>query len=194
LTKISNELINKISDSISSVKRNDVIHFLNMLDSANRVFARGKGRSNLVIQAFFMRLMHLGYNVDIIGGITTPPVKVDDLLIIVSGSGSIKSNGRILDSAKKLGASTVCFTANKDSYIGKNSDLTIVVPADDISSTDGFNYEERQLEGVSCNNITPMGTLFELSTMILLDTIIGYLIGLKNETEENLRARHANIE
>jgi 6-phospho 3-hexuloisomerase len=165
-----------------------------MLDSANRVFVRGKGRSNLVVQAFSMRLMHLGYKAEIIGGITTPPVKAGDLLIIVSGSGSIKSNGRILDMAKKLGAGTVCFTANRDSYIGKNSDLTVVVPADDVSSNDGFNYEERQLEGISCNNITPMGTLFELSTMVLFDAIIGYLIGLKNETEESLKKRHANIE
>jgi 6-phospho-3-hexuloisomerase len=185
--------MNKISISIASVKGNEVIEFFNLLNDANRVFFMGKGRSRLVAKALAMRLMHLNYKVEIIGDITTPPVKKGDLLIIVSGSGSIKSNGRILDTAKKLGAKTVAFTANNGSYIAINSDLAVIIPANDISSNDGFNYESRQLEGISCN-LTPLGTLFELSAMILFDSIIAYIIGLKKETEENMRDRHANIE
>jgi 6-phospho-3-hexuloisomerase len=193
LSNIYQEIISAISGSIASVNNNKVIEFLTLLNNANCVFFRGKGRSLLVAKALAMRLMHLNYKVEIIGAITTPPVKEGDLLIIVSGSGSIKSNGRILDTAKKLGAKTVAFTANNDSYIAINSDLAVIISANDISSNDGFNYESRQLEGISYN-LTPLGTLFELSAMILFDTIIAYIIGLKKETEENIRARHANIE
>ena len=40
----------------------------------------------------------------------------------------------------------------------------------------------------------PLGTLFEASVWILMDGIIAVLLDSKNETEENMRRRHATVQ
>ncbi|MGZ4892148.1 MAG: SIS domain-containing protein, partial [Halobacteriota archaeon] len=52
-----------------------------------RLFVMGAGRSGLVVKGFAMRLMHLGFNVYVVGETVTPAVETDDLLIVISGSG-----------------------------------------------------------------------------------------------------------
>lgn len=39
-----------------------------------------------------------------------------------------------------------------------------------------------------------MGTLFEQYTLILYDSIVLNIMGLKNQTNETMKARHANLE
>jgi 6-phospho-3-hexuloisomerase len=169
------------------------VDFITALDKASIIFIRGKGRSLLVGKGLAMRLGHLGLRTAIVGSVTTPPITKDDLLIVISGSGSIKSNGRILDVANDVGANSVAFTANKDSYIAKNSKLNVIIPTGDKSSDDGYNYESRQLKGDSCNNL-PLGTAFELACQVLCDSIIAYLLRITDESEETMAMRHTNVE
>jgi 6-phospho-3-hexuloisomerase len=42
--------------------------------------------------------------------------------------------------------------------------------------------------------LTPLGSLFELSTMIFLDSVITKLMRIYEEGERDLKKRHANIE
>jgi D-arabinose 5-phosphate isomerase GutQ len=40
----------------------------------------------------------------------------------------------------------------------------------------------------------PMGTVFELSTLVFLEATISHIIHEKGIAEEEMRARHANLE
>ena len=50
-----------------------------------------------------MRLMHLGFNVYVVGETVTPAVETDDLLIVISGSGETKSINEMSALAKAKG-------------------------------------------------------------------------------------------
>src|SRR3990170_987611 len=62
-----------------------------MIASAKRVFVYGVGRSGLVARAFAMRLTQLGLDTFFIGETITPIVKMGDLVIIVSSTGTTMS-------------------------------------------------------------------------------------------------------
>ncbi len=51
------------------------------LDSAPQIFVTAAGRSLLMVKAFAMRLMHLGYPVHVTGDVTTPALRKGDLLL-----------------------------------------------------------------------------------------------------------------
>ncbi|MDR2873809.1 MAG: SIS domain-containing protein [Methanobrevibacter sp.] len=195
LHDIIHTILEEINNSIFKVDKNQIIDFIKLLDNSDRLYLRGKGRSALVSKQFAMRLLHLDYSVFIVGSVTAPPVKEGDLVIFISGSGSLISNSVILDKCNELNATTCCFTSNPDSYLGSNCDLTITVFAGDKMSDKGFDYSKRQIEGKSCsNNNLPLGTLFELTVSVLFDAIIAKLMILKNETEKNMKKRHFNLE
>jgi 6-phospho-3-hexuloisomerase len=143
LNDICNEIIDGISGSIANVKCNEIIEFITLLDNADRVYLRGKGRNLLISKQFAMRLLHLDYSVFMVGSVTALPVKEGDLVIFVSGSGSLISNSVILDKCNELNATTCCLTSNPDSYLGSNCDLTITVFIGDKMLDKGFDYSKR---------------------------------------------------
>jgi D-arabinose 5-phosphate isomerase GutQ len=55
---------------------------------SQRIFVAGEGRSGLVIRMVAMRLIHLAYQVYVVGETTTPSIVECDLLIDCSGSGT----------------------------------------------------------------------------------------------------------
>ncbi|HDI73391.1 MAG TPA: 6-phospho-3-hexuloisomerase, partial [Candidatus Korarchaeota archaeon] len=55
------------------------------------------------------------------------------------------------------------------------------------------DYFTRQILGIH-EPLTPLGTLFELSTMIYFDALIAELVELLGKSEEDLAKRHATIE
>jgi 6-phospho-3-hexuloisomerase len=55
-----------------------------------------------------------------------------------------------------------------------------------------FDYDEVQIRGEFSN--APLGTMFELSCMIFLDSMIAELMQRLGASEIDLRKRHANAE
>lgn len=53
-----------------------------------RWFFTGQGRSGLVAQMVAMRFMHLGLNTHFIGEASAPSIQLEDVLILISGSGA----------------------------------------------------------------------------------------------------------
>ncbi len=49
---------------------------------------------------------------------TTPAIKLNDVFVIISGSGSTEHLRLLADKAKSVGADIVLITTNKDSAIG----------------------------------------------------------------------------
>lgn len=170
----------KITYILEKVSKEDVSKIEGLFFKSHRIFVYGAGRSGLVAKAFAIRLVHLGFQTFVIGETITAPVKKGDLVIIISGSGETIPAVMTAEIARKLGAHVVSITGKMKSEIAKYADITLF-----ISAT--CNDEKRK-------KYAPLGTLFEASVWILLDSIIADLLDSKNETEEKMRGRHATLE
>ena len=167
------EILDKVSeDELNKVKK--------LFSESGRVFVYGAGRSGLVAKAFAIRLVHLGFQTFVIGETITAPVTKGDLVVIISGSGETIPAVMTAEIAHNLGANVVSITAKKNSEIAKFADVTLYISS--------FCKE------IERKKYAPLGTLFEASVWILLDGIIADLLDSKNETEEDMRSRHATLE
>ncbi len=150
-----------------------------MLDKAKRIFISGAGRSKLVGNFFAMRLVHSGYDVSVVGEVVTPSIQAGDLLIIISGSGETEQLIAFTNSAKKMGADIMLISSKAQSTIGDLADGVFQI---------GATEQYGKVQGM------PMGTVFELSTLIFLESTISHIIHDKGIAEEKMRERHANLE
>ena len=186
------KLAQKIEEQLLAIDQKSIDNLVESIMNTKRIFIVGAGRSGLVAKAFGMRLMHLGFTVYIVGEVITPAINKDDLLIVVSGSGQTLSAVVAATIAKEKGVKIVGITSNPDSDIGKLSNFTVQIkgrrPEDEKR-----DYEARQLTG-NHEPLTPLGTLFELTAMVFLDSIIDELMLRYQKSEDELRKLHADLE
>lgn len=152
---------------------------IDIIGKAKHIFVTGAGRSGLVSRFFAMRLVHSGYNVSMVGEIVTPSIQNGDLLIVISGSGGTETLMPLLKKAKSVGAKIAVVSMKKQSAMAELADLVCQVGNDDSFG---------KVLGM------PMGSVFELSTLMFLEAVISRIIHEKNLTEEAMRAVHANLE
>jgi 6-phospho 3-hexuloisomerase len=170
----------KIKDILDQVSKDDIERVVTSFFKANRIFVYGAGRSGLVSKAFAIRLVHLGFQTFAIGETIGAPVKKNDLVIIITGSGETIPAVMTAEIVRDIGATLVVVTGRKNSRITKFADIAIVLAVE-------CSEKERK-------EFAPLGTLFEASTWILLDGIVAKLMKQKKETEESMRSRHATLE
>ena len=172
-------ILDRLTTILSETDKSNTAKLLKLVDEAGRIFIGGAGRSLLVSRFFAMRLVHSGYNVNMIGEIVTPAIKSGDLLVLVSGSGGTETLLPFVKKAKSVGAKLVVISMKKSSPMADAADLTIQIGNDSsFPLTKGM----------------PMGSQFELSTLLYLEGAIGDIIEAKGLTEEGMRAIHANLE
>ncbi|HNV89175.1 MAG TPA: 6-phospho-3-hexuloisomerase [Methylotenera sp.] len=172
-------ILDRLTTILSETDKSNAAKLMKLVDEAGRIFVGGAGRSGLVSRFFAMRLVHSGYNVNMVGEIVTPAIKAGDLLVLVSGSGGTETLLPFVKKAKSVGAKLVVISMKAKSAMAEVADLTIQIGNDNsFPLTKGM----------------PMGSQFELSTLIYLEAIIGDIIEAKGLTEEGMRAIHANLE
>ena len=193
---ILNDAIEEIVDNVRAVSaetnEENVKEMMEILTSSRNVFLLGQGRSGLVARAFAMRLMHLEIGVYVVGETITPAIDDDDCLLAISGSGEtsyIISTAKI---AKKRGARIVAVTSYDDSTLGKMADFVIHIKGRTKVDSEK-NYIKRQMNGKHLS-LSPLGTLFEVSTLIFLDALIAQLMDKMGKTEDDLKKRHTVLE
>jgi len=185
--------ISKASDLIDHNSVNEMIKILvNAYQNGRRVLVIGAGRSGLVGKAFAMRLMHLGFNVYVLGETITPRIGKGDIVVAISGSGRTRLIVTAASAAKDVGASVIALTSHPKSPLGLLADLVVEVPGRTKLAKED-DYVIRQILGVH-EPLTPLGTLFENTCMAFLDGVIVELMARLGLTEEVLKERHANIE
>ena len=172
-------ILDRISTILGETDASNTEKLLNLVDEAGRIFIGGAGRSLLVSRFFAMRLVHSGYNVSMVGEVVTPAIKSGDLLLLVSGSGGTETLLPFVKKAKSVGAKLAVVSMKAKSAMADVADLTIQIGNDNsFPLTSGM----------------PMGSQFELSTLVFLESAIADLIAAKGLTEEGMRAIHANLE
>jgi 6-phospho-3-hexuloisomerase len=175
----------------SELDKESIRDMIATLLDADGIFVMGAGRSGLVGKAFAMRLMHLGLRSYVVGESTTPAVHPGDVVVTISGSGETKSISNLGKITKDIGAKLITITSNSDSTLGNLSDVTMEIKGRTKEDTGG--YLERHMRG-DYSTLTPLGTSFEISSLVFLDAVIAELISITGASEEDLKSRHAKLE
>lgn len=114
----------------------------------------GAGRMGYALQAFIMRLSHLGFNSYMIGDTSIPRIGKSDVVIINSSSGKTSVNILLAEIAKEAGAKIFTVTTDKNSPLAKLANTTLIYSDDEFKS------------------VQPMKTAYEQFTFSLFDQII----------------------
>ena len=175
------EVMNEISQVMAQVDEQQLQNILPLFIKQRRIFVRGAGRSGFQAKSFAMRLMHLGYEVYVLGETITPSVKEGDLFITISGSGTTK--GVLMDaiSAKEKGLTLLVFTSHRQSELAQIADALVVIPG--ATKT-----------GAGIASIQLLSSLFDQTLHITLDIICLLLSQKQVLTKEEILKTHVNIE
>jgi len=159
-----------------------LIHTISLKEHYNggRVFIAAAGRSKMVANMFAMRLMHCGLNVQVVGETTTTRINKFDRLFLVSGSGETKQLINFAEKAKSVRAEVLLVTASPTSTLRNIADETFQIGPSSKRLSDDKNL--------------PLGSRFELSTMVFFETVILNLMEQLQLNEDNLRNCHTNLE
>lgn len=167
--------------------------FENIIMGANNVFVTGAGRSGLAAKAFAMRLMHLGMSAYVVGETISPAINGDDCIVAISGSGETNTIVSAVKIAKNRGSKVLAVTSYPESTLGQLADGILFVKGRTKQEVDDENYMKRQIHG-NYTSLTPLGTAFELTTLVFLDAIVSELMEKMEQTESDLKARHTVLE
>lgn len=181
LLNLTNE---KISEDVKTrtekvIESNFGKEMVNIILSANSIFGMGKGQVELVLKAFIMRLMQMGFTSYVVGETITPAITKNDCLIVVTHFGEepdIISGIKIM---KETGASVIVVTSKANSTVAKLADILIMVP----DNTDNEDV----------NKLVPLETLFGETLLRILDSIAVVIKEATGQSEEDMGKRQANI-
>lgn len=195
LDHVGLELLGKTAGVLGNARMQDFTALTDLILAAPRIFICGAGRSGLVGKFFAMRLMHLGGIVYIVGETTTPAARSGDLLITISGSGKTQTVVDIARMAKKAGAhvATIGLQTGGESPLDELAELCVKLDRRvnphlrQIFATTKSQQGERE-------TLTPMGTVFEIATLIYLEALIAEVIRRQHVPESEMKLRHANLE
>jgi len=180
------EIADKVKQNSDTIDTNEVLKLIDLIVEVNsndgRIFIYGAGRSSFIGRCFAQRLMHLGIKSCFVSDAVTYRYGKEDLLIIISGSGETTSPKAIAEKAREIGGKIALFTGNPKSSIALLSDLSIKV--------EGKSKEK----AISLETLAPFTSLFDISTLSILDSIGASLMLLLDKTEKDIAERHASIE
>ena len=166
----------------SQIEFNQIAAIVPYIQNADRIFIVGAGRTGLALKAAAMRLMHLGFNVFVVGETTTPAIGKGDLLIAGSGSGTTSSIVKAAEKSVSAEAKVVSISTTKESPLAALSNHVAILPAAQKQDHGGTISQQYA------------GSLFEQSILILMDAVIQTLWKLDGTPAEELWKRHANLE
>ena len=155
---------------------------LEIHNSGARIFIYGAGRSGFVGRCFAQRLMHLGIKSCFVSDAITHQYSNKDLVILISGSGETTSPVALALKAQTIGGRIALLSSNPNSTIGNIADNTIEIKG---KSKD---------VALSQQSLAPYTSLFDISTLSVLDSIGGTLMEILGVTEMEIDNRHATLE
>lgn len=147
------------------------------IGGAPRILLWGEGRAGHAMMGLAMRLHHLGRDAHWIGGLTTPPLRAGDLLLVNAARGDLPSAVAFLLRGRSLGARGVVFTAAEAGPALDAADLVLRIPA-------------QTWQGAS---VLPLGGQYELALWLFGELIVQRLMQQDGVAPAALAARHATI-
>ena len=186
-------ILDNIRDAEEYLVEEDIANFIEIITTADNIFVTGAGRSVLAAKAFAMRLMHLGLSSYVVGETISPAINAGDCILAISGSGETNTIVTAAKISKKRGAKVLALTSYPESSLGQLADGIIHVKGRTKVEVDDENYLKRQIKG-NYTSLTPLGTAFELTSLVFLDGLVSELMETMGKTEEDLKNRHTVLE
>lgn len=186
-------IIGNIVSAEEFLDEESIDKFEDIIIESQNVFVTGAGRSGLAAKAFAMRLMHLGVSAYVVGETISPAIYENDCIVAISGSGETNTIVSAATIAKKRGSKVLAVTSYPESTLGQLADTCLLVKGRTKQEVDDENYMKRQIYG-NYTSLTPLGTAFELTTLVFLDAIVSELMEKMHQTESDLKARHTVLE
>ena len=186
-------ILENIHDAEEYLIEEDIAKFSEIITTADNIFVTGAGRSGLAAKAFAMRLMHLGLSSYVVGETISPAINAGDCILAISGSGETNTIVTAAKISKKRGAKVLALTSYPESSLGQIADGIIHVKGRTKVEVDDENYLKRQIKG-NYTSLTPLGTAFELTSLVFLDGLVSELMETMGKTEEDLKNRHTVLE
>jgi 6-phospho-3-hexuloisomerase len=152
------------------------------LSRARRVVTYGAGREGLMMRALCMRLSHGGLDAHAAGDMSVPRVGDGGLVIVSSGPGDLPTVLALQAVARRAGAQVALLTAASAGDSMNEADLVVRIPAQTLA------------DHLARRGVLPMGSAFELVELLLSDLIALRVASLRGQGENEMVARHANIE
>ena len=181
----SSLILEEVSTGLGKVASEQVQRLVEGLATARRIVLVGAGRMGIVLQAFCMRLGHLGCDAHMAGALGCPPVAAGDLLLVASSSGETATVCALVQRAQEQGASIAAITASPASTVGRAAALVVLLHAPAALQADA---------SAPLISAQPMKTLFEQCLFLLLESVVLLLLARTAQTAGDLAARHTNLE
>ncbi|MDZ8104959.1 MAG: 6-phospho-3-hexuloisomerase [Nostoc sp. DedQUE12a] len=178
LTQAIELILIENKEVLEKINYSAIERLMEEITGAERIFVIGEGRSGLVIRMIAMRLIHLGYQINVLTDTTISSLKKGDLLIAFSASGSTSSVTTMATKVKKMGGRIVTVTTKSESALGKMTDVLIEMKAAKQSDS---NQQLKQFND----------SLFEQSSLFLFDAIFNVLVDNLNNSAETIFATNA---
>ena len=176
MKEASSYILREVQEALDKVDQAKVAEFVDLILSSKKIFVYGVGRSGLVGQSFAVRLVQLGMDVHFVGDMATPIVEKGDLVILISNTGETMSVVQTANIVGRIGAKIISVTSSVHSKLGSASDVVLEITQ---------NKDEQR------KRLAPLGTIFEVATSVLLDSLVPVLMQRLGQTESSLRKRHA---
>lgn len=192
------QMAESIRQTTTGLDKAQTSAFFQRMLSAKRVYVAGAGRSGLIARAFAMRLLHLGFDVYVVGETVTPAMQPGDTFVVFSGSGETHSMATFSKTVKNLGGFVCLITASPDSTMSRIADC--IVNLGDLTGYyrgDMSSFEVRQMTGQYrsvASAFAPLGTMFETLALIFSDAVISALMEAKKVGAPELKGRLTNME
>lgn len=179
MQEIIQQVMSEIDDVIKAVDVSNIEEFTTFFDQSKRVFIDGEGRSGFMAKGFAMRLMHLNYNVFVVGETINPALTPQDVVVVVSGSGESANVVTTARKAKQLGCQVLAVSSKKESTLASFADFVLIVPGAIRTS----NENQRK-------SIQLLSSLFDQSLHIILDVACLYISRRDGISNEKADAKH----
>lgn len=183
IAETAHSILQEIDASLQALSRADIATLVDAIADAKQVFLVGAGRSRILLEAFCMRLNHLGFKAYMAGGLPCPPAGEGDLIVASSGSGTSGSVISVLTKGRSSGARVIMFTASSAELATLQADVAIRISAPNGLVNPG---EQRSMQ--------PMRSLFEQTVFVCCEAVVSVLKSRTGISDEAMAQRHANLE
>ncbi len=177
-------LVRTAKRTVNSINENPpcLVEFCKTLEEAKekdkRIHLVGMGRSGKVGMLLGELLKNVGCKVSYLGKSLAKPVRMDDVVIGITGSGWTSFTINTLQESISRGAKILVFTGDQYSLAARLADSIILIPRGYVKEKFA-PVSHAPLTPVTHAPLTPLGTVFEMTTMCVG---IGVVLGLRDES------------
>ena len=160
LIRTAKGTVNKINTNPRSLAKFCQI-LLNAKDNKNTIHMIGSGRSGNIAKIIGESFKDIGFTVSFFGKEIDNPIKKNDVAMAISGSGWTRYTTSAIEHCLRKNAKILTFTGSMDSKAARMSDAVIQIPLGYRSLDEGLLFTE------SIVPLNPLGTIFELTTLVI---------------------------